>query len=102
MAKEKARPGELRQQMNRVRNSRDNLKDINREKAAMNKKLRDRNVELTESRDQWKARSKELDCQLRTAEEETEHERMRANKERERADKLQAEIETVWGKKSRA
>lgn len=68
----------------------------------MNKKLRDRSVELAENRDQWKARSKELDRQLQVVQEEAECERMRADKERERADKLQAEIETVWGKKSRA
>jgi predicted nuclease with TOPRIM domain len=102
MKKKKARPGDLRQQMNRVRNSRDNLKNINREKAVMNKKLRDRNVELTESRDQWKTRSKELDRQLQTAQEEAERERMRADRELERADRLQAEIEALWGKKSRA
>ena len=101
MEKKKARPGDLRQQMNRVRISRDNLKNINREKAAMNKKLRDRSAELAENRDQWKARSKELDRQLQVAQEETERERMRANKERERADQLQTEIETVRGKKSR-
>lgn len=97
----KARPGDLRQQMNRVRNSRDNLKNINREKAVMNKKLRDRSVELAGSRDQWKAHSKELARQLQAAKEETELERIRADKERERADTLQAEIEAVWGKKSR-
>ena len=102
MKKKKARPGDLRQQMSRVRNSRDNLKNINREKAVVNKKLRDRSVELAESRDQWKAHGKELDRQLQAAQEETELERMRADKERERADILQAEIEAVWGKKSRA
>ena len=102
MKNKKARPGHLRQQMVRVRNSRDNLKSINREKAVTNKKLRDRNVELAESRDQWKVRSKELDRQLQAAQEETESERMRADKERERADKFQIEIEAVWGKKSRA
>jgi len=102
LKKKKARPGDLRQQMNRVRSSRDNLKSINREKAAINKKLRDRSVELAESRAQWKARSTELDRQLQASQEEAARERMRADKERERADKLQAEIETVWGKKSRA
>jgi hypothetical protein len=102
MKKKKARPGDLRQQMNRVKNSRDNLKSINREKAVMNKKLRDRAVELADGRDEWKARTKELDRQLQAALEEIERERMRADKERERADRLQAEIEAVWGKKSRA
>ena len=102
MKKKKARPGDLRQQITRVRNSRDNLKSINREKAVVNKKLRDRSAELAEGRDRWKARSNELDRQLQAAQEETERERMRADNERERADKLQTEIEAVWGKKSRA
>ncbi len=102
MKKKKARPGDLRQQMTRVKNSRDNLKNINREKALMNKKLRDRSVELVESREQWKSRSKELDRQLQAVQEEAERERIRADKECERADKLQSEIEAVWGKKSRA
>jgi len=102
MAKRGDRPGDLRQKMNRVRLSRDNLKNINREKAAKNKKLRDRNAELVENRNQWKTRSKELDRELQKTREEAEFERMRADEERKRADKLQAEIELVWGKKSRA
>jgi len=84
-----------------MRKSGDNLKDINREKAAVNKKLRDRNAELAENRNEWKARSKELDLQLQVAREEAERERMRADEECERADKLMAEIEIVRGKKSR-
>ena len=96
----KDRPGDLRQEMSRIRQSRNNLKSINREKTAINKKIRDRNVELAENRDHWKARSKELVCQIQAAQEELERERMRADRERERADKLQAEIEKVWGKKS--
>ena len=99
MEKKKARPGDLRRQMNRVRKSRDNLKNINREKAAINKKLKDRNVELAENRNQWKSRSKELDRQLQDAQEEIEREQMRAAKERERVDQLQAEIEAVRLKK---
>lgn len=95
MKKRGDRPGDLRQQVNRVRHSRDNLKNINREKAAVNKQLRDRNAELTENRDQWKARSKELNRQLQAAQEEIKLERMKA-------DKLQVEIEAAWGKKSRA
>lgn len=101
MEKKKERPGELRQQINRMRNSRDNLKNINREKALINRKIRDRNVELTEGRNQWRVRSTEIACQLREAQEEAERQRIRADKEHERANKLQAEIETVLEKKSR-
>lgn len=98
----KARPGELNQKIKRLQESRDGLKCRNYEKSLRNKALRDRTVEITENRDQWKARSKELDRQLQAAMEEIERERIRADEERERADKLQNEIETVWGKKSRA
>jgi hypothetical protein len=105
----KERPGELNQKIKRLKISRDELKLNNREKAQQNKKLRDRNVEITENRDLWKARSKELDLQkedleqqIQAAKEETERERMRANEERRRADKLQADIESILKKKSRA
>lgn len=98
----KARPGELNQKIKRLQKSRDNLKRHNHEKSLRNKALRARTVALTENRDQWKARSKELDRQLQTALEGIESERIRADRECERADKLRAEIETVRGKKSRA
>lgn len=95
------RPGDLRQEMNRVRNAKNHLKDVCRDKTAMNKKLRDRNVELTENRDKWKIKSKELEDQLETAQKEVERERKRADHEQERAEKLRAEIETVLEKKMR-
>jgi hypothetical protein len=105
----KNRPTELNKKIKRLRESRDGLKLNNRGKNLINQKLRDRNVEITESRDLWKSRHKELgrqkeelQLQVQTAREEAERERIRADEERERADKLQAEIETVWGKKSRA
>ena len=104
----KERPCELNQKIKRLKTSRDELKLNNRDKAQRNKKLRDRNVEVTENRDQWKARSKELnrqkedlERQIQAAKEEAERERMRADEERKRADGLQAEIEAIWKKKSR-
>lgn len=102
MNKKKERPCDIRQQMNRIRASRDNLKNLNKEKALISKKLRIRNAELIENRDQWKARTKELDRQLRLAQEEIKQERSRADRENKRAENLQNEIEKVWGKKSRA
>lgn len=106
MAQEKRargeRPGDLRQEINRVRISRNHLKDVCREKTAMNKKVRDRNVELTDNRDKWKATSKELKKQLKVAQEETKQERIRADRERERADKLQADVEIILEKKSKS
>lgn len=106
MAQEKrargGRPGDLRQEINRVRISRNHLKDVCREKTTMNKKIRDRNVELTDNRDKWKTRSKELEKQLKAAQEETRQERIRADQERERADKLQTEVEIILEKKSKS
>lgn len=105
----KQRSCDLNQKLKRLQVSRDTLKLNSRKKALVNKKLQDRNVELTENRDHWKARSKELfhqkdelEQQLQAAKEGKECERMRANAERERADKLQTEIESIWKKKSRA
>lgn len=107
----KERPGELRQKINRLKASRDTLKSNNRAKAQKNQKLRDRNVEITESRDHWSARTKELSTelkrqkeelegQIRAAKEEALSQRRRADEEQKRADSLQTEIETVWKKKS--
>lgn len=96
----KERPCDLNQKNKRLRDSRDTLKLKNREKSQDNKRLRDRNVEITENRDLWKTRSKELERQLHAAKEETELERIRVKEERERADRLQAELETIWKKKS--
>ena len=105
----KQRPCDLNQQLKRSQASRDGLKLNNRKKALVNKKLQDRNVELTENRDHWKTRSKELvhqkdelEQQLQAAKEEIERERLRVNTERARADQLQAEIDSIWKKKSRA
>lgn len=106
----KERPTELNKKIKRLRTSRDGLKLNNREKNLINQKLRDRNVEITESRNLWKKRNKELrkefdrekeELEQRTqaAREDLERERIRADKERERANKLQNEIEAVWGKK---
>lgn len=98
----KERPCDLNQKNKRLQDSRDTLKLKNREKSQDNKKLRDRNAEITENRDVWKARSKEFEHQLYTARKETELERIRLNEERERADRLQAELESIWKKKSGA
>lgn len=109
----KERPTELNKKIKRLRESRDGLKLNNRKKNLINQKLRDRNVEITKSRDLWKSRNKELrkefardkeelEQQVQAAQEELERERIRADKERERANKLQNEIKAVWEKKSRA
>lgn len=108
----KERPGELNRKFKRMQSSRDNLKEHNREKSLQNKKLRDRSTEITENRDMWKSRSKELERKLESQQEElmqqihiankaTEEEKRRADKERERADQLLAEIEDIK-KKSRS
>jgi hypothetical protein len=108
----KERPYELNQKLKRVQSSRNNLKASNREKTLQNKTLRDRNTEITQSRDIWRSRSKELEKalenqkedlirQIEAANETIENEKRRAEKERERADLLQIEIENIK-KKSRS
>lgn len=100
----KERPGELNRKLKRIQSSRDNLKEDNKEKAEKNKKLRDRNAELTENRDKWKSRCQVIEkalerqkddfqLQIKAASEAVEEEKKRAEKERERADLLQVEVE---------
>lgn len=104
----KERPSDIKRKITRLQDSRDGLKENNRKKNLLNKKLRDRNVEIEECRDLWKKQSKELKIRQGALEEkllavqkETERERMRADSERDRADKLQLEVENIRGKKSR-
>jgi hypothetical protein len=102
----KERPYQLNQKLKRVQASRDNMKASNREKMYQNKALRDRNVEITQSRDMWRSRSLELEKvlanqredlerQIETAKKAIEDEKMRVEKERERADLLQVELEDI-------
>jgi len=102
----KETPYQLNQKLKRMTASRDNLKESNREKMYKNKELRDRNVEITENRDKWKARSKELEealadqrkdleYQIETAYKAAEDEKKKAENERQRADLLQVEIENI-------
>jgi len=102
----KERPYELNQKLKRMQASRDRLTDSNREKMPQNKKLRDRGVELTQSRDMWRARTQELEKAIRAAQQDCEHqvevarqlaekETILAEKERARADRLQKELEDI-------
>jgi chromosome segregation ATPase len=116
----KERPGELNQKIKRLQTSRDALKGKNYEKAQQNKKICDRIVEIADSRDHWKDRSKELGRQkeeleeqiqvaqrelqeareqIQAAKKETKLEQMRAEEERKRANTFQAEIEAMLKKK---
>jgi hypothetical protein len=103
----KERPSEINKRMTRLKESRDGLKENNRNKTLLNQKLRDRNVEIEDCRDRWKKQSKvlkvlqgELEEKLLSAQREAELERMRADTERDRADKLQIEVENIRKKKS--
>jgi len=109
----KERPTELHKKIKRLKASRDGLKLNIREKSLTTQKLRDRNAEIIESRDLQREHNKELrkefdrqkedlEQQVQAARKEMERERMRADRECERANKLQIEVEAVWGKKSRA
>jgi gas vesicle protein len=102
----KERPYELNQKIRRIRTSRDNLKESNQQKMLQNKKLRDRNTEIAQSRDMWKSRSKELEkaladrneslsAQIETAHQAMEDAKKRADREHERANLLEVELEEV-------
>jgi hypothetical protein len=106
---EKERPAELNKKIKRLKCSRDNLKECNRQKTQINKKLRDRTVEITTSRDSWRKQcenyqraQEEFEQKLEISLVEVEKERARANVERERAEKLEIEIEKIRGEKSRS
>jgi hypothetical protein len=71
-----------------------------------NKKLRDRSAEIAQSKDVWKSRSKEfekaladqkeiLTAQIEVAYQAVENEKRRADREHERANLLQVELEEV-------
>jgi hypothetical protein len=62
--KQHQRKSELRKEVARMHDSRDQWKDKNKERYEENKALRSRIIESRQSRDQWKSRSKELEKQL--------------------------------------
>ncbi len=106
----KERPGELRREMKRIRDSRNKHKEQNREQALKNRRLQDRNQEITFSRDSWKnacqqsreemeALKKELLEKLRTAEKEAQQERQKAEEAKKLAEQLQCEMEIALQKK---
>lgn len=68
------KPGELNQQLRRMKKSRDDLKEANRQKAQEIKALRDRNVEIKESRNMWKARCQEIQKSIEIQKEELKQE----------------------------
>ncbi len=114
MTKGKERPGDLHKKISRLRESRDGIKQNSLQKTLMNKKLRDRNAEISASRDFWKERNRdltraqyELEQKLQISQKEVEYERtradqerMRADEERDRSEKLKEEIENIRKKKS--
>lgn len=95
----KQRPTELNKRIKRLETSRDGLKQRNRAKNLLNQKLRDRNVELVESRDNWKTRNQALVKEKKQLQQQIEEERKRADKESQRAAHLLEEIETIRKKK---
>ena len=56
---EKTKARNLRKKIKRLEESRTSIKEKNREKGNIIKKIKDRQMELEESRDQWKAKYKQ-------------------------------------------
>jgi chromosome segregation ATPase len=101
MTIQKQRPGDLMKKIKRLKASRDELKNRGREKNLLNQTLRDRGVEIKESRDLWRAKSKELGHQNNDLQRQLDVARKELAKERERANQLQKEIEEIREKKRR-
>ena len=106
---EKELPSDLRKKLKRMTESRDNLKEKNREKVLLNQSLRDRNVEIQDSRDQWQNKyknknqeNKELERQLQSAQEEILREKECAEQALKREGDLAAQLKELRGKKSRS
>ena len=108
----KERPGEIRRELQRVRASRNQHKEKNREQTLKNKRLEDRNQEITLSRDKWKSACKqsreelkalkrELLKKLENAQEETQRERQKAEEAQKQAEELQREMEATLQKKTK-
>ena len=108
----KERPGELKREMKRIRDSRNKHKERNREQALKNRRLQDRNQEITCSRDKWKnvyekscekmnSLKKELLEKLRIAEEEAQQERKKAEEAKKLAEQLQYEMDIALQKKTK-
>jgi len=104
------RPGEIRRELQRVRASRNQHKEKNREQVLKNKRLQDRKQEITLSRDKWKkafkqsreelkALKRELLEKLEKAQEEIQQERKKAEEAEKQTEQLQQEIEATLKKK---
>ena len=105
----KDRPTELHKIIKRLKYSRDQLKELSREKTSLNKKLRDRNVELTTNRDYWRDKCSEsedaqqkLNQTIQACQEEVERERRRVQSKSEHAEQLKLELSALREKKSRS
>ena len=101
----KERPYELSQKLKRMRASRDNLRKVINTRC-YRIKLRDRSAESLRAKKCGKSRSKEFEkaladqrdtlaAQIEAAYQTAEDEKSRANRERERANLLEVELEEV-------
>ena len=84
------RPGEIRRELQRVRASRNQHKEKNREQV-LNKRLQDRKQEITLSRDKWKKAFKQSREELKALKREL----------LEKLEKAQEEIQPQEGRRSR-
>lgn len=93
--KQSPRPSDLNKQLKRITHSRDEAKEKNREKNLLNQKLRDRNVEILESRDHWREKYKEISREKKDLEQQMQFTQDRLEQESKRAEQLQQEIEEI-------
>jgi hypothetical protein len=108
----KERPGEIRRELQRVRTSRNKHKEKVCEQSLKNKRLKDRNQEITLSRNKWKNAYKqsheelkilkrELIEKLKAAHKETRQECQKVEELQKQSEQLQYEMENLLEKKTK-
>jgi chromosome segregation ATPase len=85
----------LRKKIKRVEKSRSSIKDRNREKGTTIKKLQDRQKELEESRDHWKAKYKQSEKLISEQAEKYTHLANLLNMKEEQLGKILGDVEEL-------
>lgn len=99
-------PSDFRKKISRLHKAKENIKDKSCEKTKQNKALRDRNVEIQQSRDLWRSKweenkkeydalAKRLKVLQKERDRDEEQSRKQAKKDLEYTEQLQKELEEL-------
>ena len=106
-------PSDFRKKISRLHKAKENIKDKSCEKTKQNKALRDRNVEIQQSRDLWRSKweekkkendklTKKLEAAQKERDRVKEQARKQAEKDLEYTEQLQKELEELRKKKPKS